>query len=84
MIKPRRMRYSGHACCMERNSCKVSVGQTEEERPLGNLDVDGNVIKINFREIWWDDVDWVILIRDKEKWRAVVITVMNLRVHTML
>jgi hypothetical protein len=35
---------------------------------------------MNFREMWWDDVDWVILIRDKEKWRAAVITVMNLRV----
>jgi hypothetical protein len=36
-------------------------------------------IKIDFREIW-DGMDWTDLAQDKEEWRALVNTVMNLRV----
>jgi hypothetical protein len=38
-------------------------------------------IKIDFRrEIEWDGVDWIDLARDRDQWRALVNTVMNLRV----
>jgi hypothetical protein len=37
-------------------------------------------IKIDPREIGWDDVDWVDLAQDRDKWRALVNMVMNLRV----
>jgi hypothetical protein len=37
-------------------------------------------IKINLREIGWDDIDWIDLAQDRDKWRALVNTVMNLRV----
>jgi hypothetical protein len=37
-------------------------------------------IKVNLREIGWDGVDWVDLVQDREQWRALVNTLMNLRV----
>jgi hypothetical protein len=39
-----------------------------------------NNIKIDLREIGWDGVDWIDLAQDRDKWRALVNTVMNLRV----
>jgi hypothetical protein len=37
-------------------------------------------IKMDLREIGFGDVDWIHLARDRDTWRAVVNTVMNLRV----
>jgi hypothetical protein len=37
-------------------------------------------IKIDLREIGWDDMDWIELAEDRDQWRALVNTVMNLRV----
>jgi hypothetical protein len=39
-----------------------------------------NNIKIDLRDIGWDDIDWTDLARDRDQWRALVNTVMNLRV----
>jgi hypothetical protein len=38
-------------------------------------------IRMDLREIGWEDVDWTPLAQDKDQWRAVVNTVMNLRVR---
>jgi hypothetical protein len=35
---------------------------------------------MNLREIRWIDMDWTDLAQDRDKWRALVNTVMNLRV----
>jgi hypothetical protein len=32
------------------------------------------------REIGWDGMDWINLAEDRDRWRAIVNTVMNLRV----
>jgi len=32
------------------------------------------------REIGWKDVDWIHVVQDRDQWRAVVNTIMNLRV----
>jgi hypothetical protein len=37
-------------------------------------------IKIDLREIGWDGMDWIDLVEDKDQWRALVNTGMNLRV----
>jgi hypothetical protein len=37
-------------------------------------------IKIDLKEIGWDGVEWIDLAQDKDKWRALVNKVMNLRV----
>jgi hypothetical protein len=37
-------------------------------------------IKIDLREIGWDDVDWIDVTQDRDLWRALVNTVMNIQV----
>jgi hypothetical protein len=37
-------------------------------------------IKINLGEIGWDSMDWIDLAQNRDYWRALVNTVMNLRV----
>jgi hypothetical protein len=39
-----------------------------------------NNIKMDLREIRWDGMDWIDLAQDRDQWRALVNTVMNLRV----
>jgi hypothetical protein len=37
-------------------------------------------IKMDLREIGWSGMDWIHLTQDRDQWRALVKTVMNLRV----
>jgi hypothetical protein len=51
------------------------------KRPLGRPRrrwVDN--IKMDLREIGWDDMNWIDLAEDGDQWRALVNTVMNLQV----
>jgi hypothetical protein len=65
----------------KRNACRISVRKPEGKRPLGNTSRKWkNNIKINLREIGEGDMDWVYLAQDTDQWRALVNTVMNLRV----
>jgi hypothetical protein len=57
------------------------VGKPEGKRPLGRPKhrwVDN--IKMGLLEIGWGGVDWIGLAQDRDKWRALVNAVMNLRV----
>jgi hypothetical protein len=57
------------------------VRKPEGKRPLGRPRyrwVDN--IKINLREIGCNGVDWIDLAQDRDRWRALVNTIMNLRV----
>jgi hypothetical protein len=83
MIKSRRMRWAGHVTRMgeKRNAYRILVGKPEGKRPLGRPRrrwVDN--IKMDLREIKWDGMDWIDLAQDRDQWRALVNTVMNLRV----
>jgi hypothetical protein len=63
-----------------RNAYRILVGKPEGKRPLGRPRrwwVDN--IKIDLGEIGWDGVDWIELAEDRDQWRALVNTVMNLR-----
>jgi hypothetical protein len=58
------------------------VGKPEGERPLGRLShrwVDN--ITMDLEEVGWGDVDWIGLAKDRNRWRALVNAVMNLRVR---
>jgi hypothetical protein len=37
-------------------------------------------IEMDLRELGWNDMDWIDLAQDRDQWRALVNTVMNLRV----
>jgi hypothetical protein len=37
-------------------------------------------IKLDLREIGWCDMNWIDLVEDRDRWRALMNTVMNLRV----
>jgi hypothetical protein len=83
MIKSRRMRWAGHVARMgkTRNAYRILVGKPEEKTPLGRprrMWVDN--IKTDLRAIGWEGVDWIELAQDRDQWRALVNTVMNLRV----
>jgi hypothetical protein len=83
MIKSRRMKWAGHVARMGEttNAYRILVGKLERKRPLGRPRrrwVDN--IKMNLGEIGWDGVDWSELAHDRDKWRALVNTLMNLRV----
>jgi hypothetical protein len=83
MFKSRRMSWAGHVARRgeKRNSYRILVGNPEEKRPLGRLRrrwVDN--IKMDLREIGWDGMDWIDLAEDRDKWRALVNAVINLRV----
>jgi len=40
----------------------------------------GNNIRTDLNEVGWEDVDWIHLTQDRDHWRAVVNSVMKLRV----
>jgi hypothetical protein len=83
VIKSRRMRRAGHVARMgeKRNAYTILVRKPERKRPLGIPRRRWvNNVKMNLREIGWDGVDWIDVAQDRDQWRALVNTVLNLRV----
>jgi hypothetical protein len=83
IIKSKRMRWAGNVACMgeKRNAYRLLVGKPEGKRPLGRPRrrwVDN--IRMDLREVGWGDVDWIGLAQDRNRWRAPVNSVLNLRV----
>ena len=81
VIKSRRNRWAGHVARMEegRGVHKVLVGKPEGKRPLGRLRWEDN-IKMDLQEVERGCGDWMELVQDRDRWRALVSTVMNFRV----
>jgi hypothetical protein len=64
-----------------RGAYSTLVGGPEGRRPLGRprRRWEDN-IKMDLREIGFGYVDWIHLVQDRDRWRALVNTVMNRRV----
>jgi hypothetical protein len=65
----------------KRNAYRLLVGKPEGRRPLGRPRrrwVDN--IRVDLVEVGWGDVDWIGLAQDRDRWRASVSSVLNLRV----
>jgi hypothetical protein len=77
------MRWAGHVGRIgeKRNAYWLLVGKAEGKRLLGRTRrrwVDN--IRMDLGEVGWGDVDWIGLAKDRNSWRAVVNSVLNLRV----
>jgi hypothetical protein len=79
IIKSRRMRWAGHVARMgeKKNAYWILAGKPEGKRQRGRW-VDN--IKMNLKEIGWDEIDWIDMAQDRDQWRALVYMVLNLRV----
>jgi hypothetical protein len=65
----------------KRNAYRLLVGKPEGKRQLGRPRrrwVDN--IRMDLGEVEWGDVDWIGLAQDKNRRRALVNSVLNLRV----
>jgi hypothetical protein len=63
-----------------RNAYRILVGEPEGKRPLGRSRRRWEDIRMDLREIGWGGMDWIDLAQDRDKWRTLVNTVMNLQV----
>ena len=83
VIKSRGMRWAGHVARMGegRGVYRVLVGKPEGKRPLGRprRRWEDN-IKMDVQEVGCGGMDWIELAQDRDRWRALVNSVMNLRV----
>jgi hypothetical protein len=65
----------------KRNAYRLLLGKPEGRRPLGRprrrwLDN----IRRDLVEVGWGDVDWIGVAQDRDRWRALLNAVLNLRV----
>jgi hypothetical protein len=65
----------------KRNAKRLLLGKPDGKRPLGRprsrwLDN----IRMDLEEVGWVDVVWIGLAKDRNRWRALVNSVLNLRV----
>jgi hypothetical protein len=77
------MRWVGHVTRRgeKRNAYRLLVGKPEGRRLLGRprrwwLDNNG----MDLVEVGWGDVDWIYLAQDRDRWGALVNSVLNLRI----
>jgi len=83
VIKSRRMRWAGHVARMGegKGMYRVLVGKPEGRRPLGRprRRWEDNT-RMGLRKVGCGCVNWMELAQDRDRWRALVGAVMNLRV----
>ena len=82
MIKSIRMGWAGHVACMgeKRGVYVVLLGKPEGKRPHGRLKRRwDNNIKMYIQVVGCEGMDWIEL-ADRDRWRALINAVMNIRV----
>ena len=83
VITSRRMRWTGYVARVGEKSgiYRVLVVTPEGKRPLGRSRRrwEDN-IKVNLQEVGCESMDWIVLAQDRDRWRAVLNAIENLRV----
>jgi hypothetical protein len=83
MIKSRRMGWRDHAAgTKKRNVYRILVEKPDGKRPRGRFRrrwKDNNKMDLRHKG-WGGTTDWIDLAEDRDQWRALVNTVMNLRI----
>jgi len=83
VIKSRRMRWAVHVACIgeERGVYRVLLGKPEGRRPLGRPRrrwVDN--IRMDLQDVGCEYMDWIGLAQDRDRWRTLVSSEINLLV----
>jgi len=80
VVKLKRMRWAGHVARLgeRRGVCRVLVGKPEGKRLLGRdrRRWEDNIM-VDFQEVGCGGMDWIDLVQEWDRWRALVNAVMN-------
>jgi hypothetical protein len=82
-MKARRMRWARHVARKgkKRNAYRLLVGKPDERRSLGRPRLRWvDSIRMDLIQMGWSDMDWIGLAQDRDRWRALVNSVLNFRV----
>jgi hypothetical protein len=73
------MRKARHVARMGENAYMILVGKPEGKRPLGRPRRRwADNIKMDLRQTGWNFMDWIDVAQDRDQWRILVNTVLNL------